>query len=134
MWPSPGLDVDHDNLGSYHDTQGRSRYPMLSFVPHGTHLPYNFTHPDPANVGISPLTQFYDTSFQESPTNDDSLPGKMVFIFREYELTWLLFRPQHTGKICFTRCLLRLFQSLPTNPMSSWNARKSFRDDTGMGA
>jgi hypothetical protein len=65
MWPSPGLDVDHDNLGSYHDTQGRSRYPMPSFVPHG------------------PLTQFYDTSLQESPTNDDSLPGKMVFIFRE---------------------------------------------------
>lgn len=83
MWPSPGLDVDHDSLGSYHDTQGRSRYPMLSFVPHGTHLPYNLTHADPVNVGTSPLTQFYDTSFQESPTNDDGLPGKMVFVFRE---------------------------------------------------
>lgn len=83
MWPSSGLDVDHDNLGSYHDTQGRSRYPMVSFVPHGAHLPYNFTPTDPTNVGFTTPTQFYPTSYEESPIDEDGLPGKMSFISRE---------------------------------------------------
>jgi len=83
MWSSPGLDAD-DSVTYWHDSQGRSRYPLSP--PLSTHLPHNFAPVN--NVGVSDYTQFYGTSPGEEHIDNDARPGKKV-AYLANELTWL---------------------------------------------